>query len=404
MGFSVFNRQEKILLGVLAALQFSHIVDFIILMPLGPQLMRLFAISPAEFGWLVAVYTGTASVSSLTTSFFVDRFDRKSSLLFFCAGFILSTLACAWSDSFWMLLFARAMAGAFGGVIGTLVLSIISDAIEYERRGTAMGVMMGSFSLASIFGIPFSLYLANHFNWHTPFYFLGFLSLVVTLIAARVVPSQAAHVRKPSADFLEPLKSVLRNRDQVVALFFMCTLVLGQFSLIPYISPSFVSNVGLTESQLPLIYFVGGVCSIISSPLIGRLADRYGKHTIFRYVCLISIIPILLVTHIWTVPLIVLLAISGVFFIVIGGRMVPAMAMTSETASPEQRGSFMSFMASTQQLAQATAAFMAGAIITRGSDGRLENYDKVGWLAVLFSLIAFYLSGKIHTKKTDLKF
>jgi predicted MFS family arabinose efflux permease len=370
-----------------------------ILMPLGPQLMRLFEISPSQFGWLVSVYTGTASISSLTTSFFVDRFDRKSTLLFFCSGFILSTIACAWANSFWFLLLARAMAGAFGGVIGTLVLSIISDAIEYQRRGTAMGVMMGSFSLASIFGIPFALFLANHFNWHAPFYFLGFLSTAVMLVAARVIPSQSAYIKKPSADFLEPLKTVLGDSNQVYALVFMCLLVLGQFTLIPYISPSFVSNVGLREDQLPLIYFVGGLCTILSSPFIGKLADKFGKHVVFRFMCLFSILPILIVTNLKPIPVYLLLMISGLFFIVLSGRMVPAMAMVSETASPKHRGSFMSFMSSTQQMAQALAAFIASSIVSKGEDGTLQHYATVGYVAVGFSFVALAISKKIQTEK-----
>lgn len=395
MGRTLFSKQEKGILLILASLQFSHIVDFIILMPLGPQLMRIFQITPAEFGWLVSIYTGAAAVASLLTSLFIDRFDRKSSLLFFSLGFVTSTIACALAGTYWFLFFARGLAGVFGGVIGTIVLAIVSDAIDYKRRGTAMGIMMGSFSLASIFGIPFSLFLAHRFSWHAPFLFLSGLSLMVTFLAAKIVPSQRAYIQKSKGDFLKPLRSMFESRTQIVALIFMSCLILGQFTIIPFLSPSLVANAGMKESELALIYLVGGLCSIISSPWIGRLSDRFGKHVVFRYGCLLSLIPILLITNLGIQPLWIILSITGSFFIAMGGRMIPAMAMISEVSAPENRGSFMSLNASVQQMSQAGAALLGGFVVHQDQSGGLQRYGYVGVIAVIFSLAAIALSRKI---------
>ena len=172
----MFSRQEKFLLFIIAAIQFAHIVDFMIMMPLGPQFIRIFSISAQEFSFLVASYTLFAGISGFVSSFFMDRFERKRLLIFFFTGFAISTLFCAFSPNFYVLLIARSLAGTFGGVLNSITLSIVSDNFSYEKRGTAMGWTSTSFSLASILGVPFSIYLAMKFNWHAPFVFLGCIS------------------------------------------------------------------------------------------------------------------------------------------------------------------------------------------------------------------------------------
>lgn len=391
-----FTFREKTLLGVLAALQFSHIVDFMILMPLGPQLMRLFEISPQKFGWLVSIYTATAAVSSLVTAMLIDRFSRRSAIFFFGMGFVVSTLGCALAEEYEWLFLARALAGAFGGVIGTVVLAVVSDAIEYSRRGAAMGVMMGSFSLASIFGIPMALMISNKWGWHAPFVILGVLSFALTLLSLKVVPQSGGLAVRRS--LLEPFKSVLRSPSQQSALLFMFVLILGQFSIIPFVSPTLVANAGLTEAQLPLIYLVGGACSIVAAPWIGQLADQHGKHKVFVWGCLFSLLPIVLITQMERASLIWILFTAGALFVGMSGRMVPAMAMVSEVAPPETRASFMSLNASTQQVAQSMGSLIAGWMILRSEGGQILRYDWVGLFAIAASLLALLLSRRLARK------
>lgn len=393
-----FSRPEKLLLALMAAIQFSHIVDFMILMPLGPQLMRIFGIGPQEFGLLVSSYTFAAGLSGFLASFFVDRFDRKTSLLFFYVGFAVSTIACAIAPSYFYLLAARCLAGMFGGVLGSLVMSIVSDAISYERRGSAMGIVMGSFSVASVLGVPFSLYLATEFSWHAPFAFLGVVSLPVIALAMKYVPSMNAHVRKGGAHGAwESIGHILKTPNQQLALLFMFCLVLGQFSIIPFLSPSFVSNAGMREDQLPLLYLFGGLCSMVASPTVGRLADKYGKRQVFSFSVLLSLPPIWIITHLGPNPVWILLVISSLFFIVMSGRMVPAMAMVSSTATPEYRGSFMSVTSAVQQLSAALASWVAGMIVVSGEGGRLMNYEAVGYVAIAFSVLAFIAARLVRT-------
>jgi MFS transporter, DHA1 family, inner membrane transport protein len=400
---ALFSRSEKILLATLAFTQFSHIVDFMILMPLGPQLMRMFAISPQQFGLLVSIYNFAAGLSGFLAAFFVDRYDRKSSLQFFYVGFAVSTVACALSTNYETLLVARALAGFFGGVLGSLVMSIVSDSFEPARRGSSMGIVMAAFAAASVFGVPFSLLLANQFSWHAPFVFIGITSLFVIVAGQVFLPPLRGHLRE-GVHRLNPVSVVIgiaSNKNQVTALIFMFLLVVGQFSIIPFLSPSFVSNAGLPESNLPLIYMVGGIISIFSQPLIGRLSDIKGHKTVFTVAALLSIIPIYILTNLGPTHVVTLLAYVAVFFLLIGGRMVPAMAMITSTVSAQTRGSFMSIMSSIQQLASAFASYIAGLIVFTGTNGELVRYNWVGYIAIgstLFAIVATKFIRNIEAK------
>lgn len=397
----MFTREQKFLIANLALIQFNHIVDFMILMPLGPQLMRLFEINPSQFGLLVSSYTFCASISSLAAALFVDRFDRKTTLLLFFSGFTISTLACALSPNYEFLLAARSIAGFFGGVLTAMVMSIISDAVPYSKRGTAMGLLTTAFSFASIVGVPLSLYLANHFGWHAPFVFLGLLCLVNLVMIWWRIPSMKAHLEhQKKVHPLRPIFEHLTRAQSLIPLFFAFFLVMGQFTVIPFLSPSLVANAGLTEAQLPLIYLVGGGISMTTGPWIGYLSDKIGKHRIFWLANGLCIIPLILITHIsGPQPLFVVLAFVAMFFMLIGGRMNPAMALVSASVEPYRRGSFMSLVSSAQQMAAAIASYIAGQVITRGSTGRLENYQYVGYIAVFFTIAAFLLSFKMRPQE-----
>jgi MFS transporter, DHA1 family, inner membrane transport protein len=392
-----FTKPEKLILLILAFLQFSHIVDFMILMPLGPQLMRVFAIDPHQFGLLVSSYTFAAGTTGIATAFFIDRFDRKNALLCFYAGFILGTASCAMAGNYSSLLIARTVTGAFGGVLGSLVFSIVGDAVAVERRASGMGTVMAAFAVASVAGVPFSLYLANHFDWHAPFWFLACISLpIAALIFFKMAPMRA-HIesrlerQKPWVPVLE----ALTDRNKLTALFFMVLLVFGQFTVIPFLSPSMVANAGLTEAQLPLIYLVGGICSMFSGPIMGRLADRYGKKRIFYFGAGLSLVPIFLITHLGRTPVPLVLLIVAIFFIAMGGRMIPAIALVTSTSLPRTRGMFMSLVSSVQQFSSSFASLLSGWIVTRSADGRLMGFETVGYIALGSSLLAIVLIGFI---------
>ncbi|MCO5114162.1 MAG: MFS transporter [Bdellovibrionaceae bacterium] len=393
-----FTKSELSLILVLSSIQFAHIIDFVIMMPLGPQLMRSLQINPGQFSLLVSSYTLAAGLSGLVASFFVDRFDRKNILLLFFVGFILGTLGCAFSSHYHLLLFARCFTGVFGGVLTSIVMSIVSDSFEYSRRGSAMGIVMSAFAAASIFGLPLGIYLANHRNWQTPFLVLGVLAIFIFALAFALIPKQNAHLqhKAPTRDNFQVFKMILSDHNQVLALILVFSLVLGQFTIIPFISPSFVLNAGLKEDQLPLIYLLGGFCSMFASPLMGRLADKYGKHAVFRVAVLMSLVSIYLITHLGPQPVLVILAISCFFFIVMSGRLVPSMALITATAPTEMRAGFLAIVSCVQQLSAATASWLAGMIIIESPTGSLEHFNYVGYIAILFSLLALFIIRKVQ--------
>ena len=387
--------QERGLLGVLSAVQFSHIVDFMLVMPLGPQLMRLFGITPAEFGILVSAYSFSASIFGFINALYVDRMNRKSVLLVFFALFALATLACGLAPGYALLLLARSLAGAFGGSLNAIVQSIIGDVFSPEKRGTATGVVASAFSLASVIGIPLAILIAAAGHWQYPFLLLAVLCIPVWLLARRVVPDVTGHVRDDPVSPLRNLHEMLSIRSHQISFLFGTLLVLSGFTVIPYISPYQVANVGIAERDLAWIYLVGGGATFFTSRWIGRLSDRYGKRRVFMIVALTSLLPILITTHFPRAPLLWILPFSTLFFILVSGRFVPAMAMMNGSAAPRLRGSFLSVNSSLQSMAMGLATIIGSAFLSTNPQGEIVGYGNVGWFACAMALLAIWLSKKL---------
>ncbi|WBL41823.1 MFS transporter [Algoriphagus halophytocola] len=389
--------KEKLLLWTLAAINFIHIVDFMILMPLGPQLMRIFEISPQEFGLLVSSYTFSAGVSSFFGAFLLDRFDRKKILLWVYVGFTVSTLGCALSPSYPVLLIARILSGLFGGLTSALILAIIGDVIPDSRRGRAMGLVMAAFSVASVLGVPLGLFLASLSDWHTPFFILTGLSIISLGMIIRFIPSISDHlgqeVERPRP--LLVIRRVTGNPNQMRAITLSVMMMFGQFMIIPFLSPYTVANVGFTELQLTYIYMAGGAFTIFTSPWVGKLSDKYGKVKVFTVFMLLNIIPIAIITHLGVTPIPFVLMVSTMFFVTSNGRYIPAAAIVTGTANPENRGSFLSFNSAVQQMATGLASLIAGIIIGESATGELTNFNVVGYIAIACSLICIPLVRRV---------
>lgn len=390
-------KKEKLLLWTLAAINFTHIVDFMIIMPLGPQLMRMFEITPKEFGLLVSSYTFSAGFSSFLGAFFLDKYDRKSILLWVFVGFLIGTLACALSPNYPILLLARIFSGFFGGLTSALVLSIIGDTIPEGRRGMAMGWVMAAFSVASVFGVPFGLFIASVSTWHAPFYFLLGLSGIILFMILKFIPKLTQHlgkqIVKPSP--IQVIRRVTGNPNQMRAISLTIMMMLGQFSIIPFLSPYMVANVGFTDMELTYVYMAGGFFTIFTSPWVGRMSDHYGMIKVFSIFMALNIIPIAIITNLGVTPIPYVLLASTLFFVTSNGRMVPATALISATAKMENRGSFLSFNSSVQQLAAGLASFVAGMILVEGANGELINYNIVGYAAIGLSLLCIPLARRI---------
>lgn len=391
-------RQERALLMTLAGIQFCHIVDFMVMMPLGPILLRELSIQAHEFGLLVSAYTFTAAIAGVFVAAFVDRFERKRLMLVTFGLFLLATLACGLAPSFASLLIARSAAGAFGGVLGAMVHTMVGDLIPYERRGRASGTVMAAFSFSTVAGVPLSLFLANHFSWRAPFVFIALVSLGFLLLGWLKLPEMKGHLAEVRSDIsaldtngahpLAAMGQVLGDPNARSALLFMALVIASGFTIIPFITIYLVTNVGVPQAQVPLIYLFGGVASFFSSRWIGRMADHHGKVRVYRIVAFSALLPLTLVTHLPPVPLFIVLLVTTSFFVLVPGRMVPAIAIVTSAIRPEVRGTFMSLNASMQQLASGAAAFVGGLIVTTDAAGRLLHYNLAGYVALAVTLSA----------------
>jgi len=400
-------KNERIMLLILAAAMFTHIMDFMIMMPLGPQLIRIFGISPQQFSLLVASYSVTAGITGFVSAFLIDRYDRKKSLLLVYTGFAIGTLACAFAPSYFVLLITRSMAGAFGGILGALILSMVSDAIPLERRAKSIGIVMVSFSIASVFGVPFGLFIANKTSWHAPFLLLGILALLIDMLIIFLVPTFVSHLTNgfKKKNPWEVLQAIFGNANTRFGLSFTAVLMLGHFTIIPFLAPYMVGNVGFSEQELAYIYFVGGGLTMFFSPWVGKMADKHGRLKIFTIFGSLVIVPILMITNLPPVPLWGALIVTGIFFVFSNGRMVPSTTMETAIIRPEDRGSYMSIRSAVQQLTSGLAAFIAGLIIlekpsTFSTQAKaLVNYEYVGLIAVAFSLVSLWIGRQLTVEK-----
>lgn len=394
-------KNERLLLLLLAAAMFTHILDFMIMMPLGPQLLSIFHITPFEFSLLVGSYSLTAGIAGFFGAFLIDRYDRRNSLIFIYAGFSIGTLACAFAPTYEILLLARSLAGTFGGVLGALVLSMVSEAIPLERRAKAIGTVMASFGVASVAGVPLGLFIASHSSWHAPFILLGSISLVITIMMVLYIPSMTRHKQTTPHSPRQVLTQIFGNKNTRLGLTFSSVLMMGHFMIIPLYATYMVGNVGFSKSQLAYLYLVGGTCTMIFSPWVGRMADKHGRLKIFTIFGSLVIIPILLITNLTSISLLIALFITAIFFIFSNGRMVPSTTMETALVSPDLRGSYMSIRSAVQQFSSGIATFIAGMIIQEKpslinlGEKALVNYQYVGFIAVFFSLLSLYVARKL---------
>lgn len=397
MAAALSAEHERRVVWVLAGIQFMHILDFVLMMPLGPQLMRLFTLTPRDFGILVSVYMFAAAVSGVAASAFADRFDRRTLLLGLLLGFVAALAATAAAPSFAALIFAHAGAGAFGGVLGMQVHAYLGDTIPDARRGRATGIIMSAFAVASVVGVPIGLVLAAAVSWRLPFALLALAALGLFVLAARVLPSIHAHLEAGRAErIFATYGRVLAEGNHRRAFLLVALTTFASFSIVPYIAPYMVRNVGIAESQIPLMYLVGGAATFFTSRWIGRQVDLRGKLRVFRWVALGSLLPILAMTHLPPVPLWVAVLVGVLFMSLVSGRLVPTMAMMNAAAAPGLRGSFLSLSGAVQQTSSGCAALTAGVIIGHGPGGELTRYGWIGMLGVVFTLAAVAWAARIR--------
>jgi predicted MFS family arabinose efflux permease len=386
------STKEKGLLWLLAAVQFAHVVDFMILMPLGPGFMRMWSMEPAAFNRLVSVYTVVAGVSGLLAAPWMDRFDRRPMLLLFHGAFSVASCACACAQTPLQLLVARGFSGLAGGLAGTTVMAIVGDVVPPSRRGEAMGILTTAFSAAAALGVPIGLYMARALGWQAPFVMLGLLVMANGLLLARMLPPVRAHLEHPRpVSGLRALLGLLRQPPVGRGLAFMAVLVFGHFAIIPLLAPHLVGDLGLPEAAVPLVYLVGGVASAWTGPWLGRLSDRLGRRRVFGWLVLAAIPLTLAIALPGALPPWLVVLLAGSYFVFGSGRFVPAQALLSTVVMARDRGAFMSLASCVRDLAGGLSATLGGALVARTASGGLQHFGRLGWMAAAAALVTLWL-------------
>jgi predicted MFS family arabinose efflux permease len=396
MNISLTSKQENIIIFLLAAINFTHIMDFVMMAPLNPFMKDDLSITTSEFGILLSVYTIAAGVSGIIGFFFIDKYDRRTAVFRLYEGFILANMMCAIAPGYKYFMLARVLAGLFGGILGGLIMSIIGDIIPMERRGKATGIVMAAFSAASALGIPIGLSLAKSFDFHAPFWLLTALSIGVYIALRFNFPSIKIHMNNPhTKPPFEMFFDMIGTRNIQIGLLFIFFVMMSGMIVVPFISDYYVNNLGIDKRDILYVYLFGGLATVFSGPLVGRLSDKIGKQKMYLWGAGLSIPVMYYVTVMPEMPFWLLLIFSTFFFIVFGARFVPAMTMLTSTVEPYRRGRFMSVASSVQQFASASSVLLASFIIANTAKGELLHFETVGIIAVALTILCMIISFRV---------
>lgn len=401
-------RSIKLVPYLLALVSFTHIMDTMIVMPLGDIFIREFEITAFQFTVIVSSYAVGAFLSSLVGSLYIDRFDRKRALQVIYIGFTVGTILCAFTPNYVTLVATRFVTGLFGGVIGTLALAIVSDLFEFKERGAAVGILMTAFSAASALGVPLGLYLADLYNWHAPFLAVGGMGIALSIVIQLYMPPIDGHLRLYDDDpellsvpvakprLFDGLRAMSRDRNQLLALATGGVLVVGHMLIIPFITPYMTRNVGLEQSMITWVYFVGGLLTVFTAPVFGRMTDRIGALRTFIITMSAACAVVLILTNLPEVAVPVALVVTSLFFVFGSGRMIAPNTLITAAVGPEGRGAFMSIKSALQQLAIGLASFASGLIVIIDErTGLVEYYWVVGILSVVIGLLVIPMAARL---------
>jgi predicted MFS family arabinose efflux permease len=393
-----FTGYQKFAIFILAITQFTVILDFMVMSPLGDILMKSLQLKPTHFGLVVSAYAFSAGISGLLTAGFADKFDRKKLLLFFYVGFILGTILCGLVTSYPLLVAARIITGLFGGVIGSISMAIVADIFSIQQRGRVMGFIQMGFGASQILGIPIGLYLANAWGWHAPFLWVaGMAAIIAILIAIKLQPITAhLAVQQEKSPFAHLMHTIAKKEYQIG---FAATSILsiGGFMMMPFGSAFAINNLHITQAELPMIFMIAGLSTLIVMPMIGKLSDKIDKFKIFAYASIWTIVMIGIYTNLGVTPF-WLVAITNVLMMMgVMGRMVPSTALVTSIPAMQDRGAFMSINSSLQQIAGGIAAAFAGTIVVqKDSFSPLEHYDTLGYIIIVISIISIFLLNRVN--------
>ena len=375
-----------------------------VLSPLGAILMPGLGISTSQFGLVVSAYAFSAGASGICAAGFADKFDRKRMLLFFYVGFIIGTLFCGFASSYFMLLYARVITGIFGGVIGSISFAIITDIFRMEVRGRVMGFVQMAFSASQVLGIPLGLYLATHISWHAAFLMIAAIAVPVGAVIAWKLKPITAHLEgRHDKSAFQHLRNTASNPFYIRGFIATMLLATGGFMIMPFSSAFLVNNILIPETRLSLIFLITGIASIFTGPLLGKLADRIGKYRLFVIGSLLSMIMVMIYTHLGPNPILIVILVNICLWIGISSRMCSSSALISGVPEMKDRGAYMGINSAIQQVSGGVASFVAGLIVYQpAQNAPLQHFDMVGYVTAGTMLITlgmmFFIDRQVSRK------
>ena len=387
-----FTRYQSIVIVLLAIVSFTIVLDFMVMAPLGDMLMKTMNLNATQFASAVSAYAFSAGISGLLAAGFADKFDRKKLLLFFYVGFIVGTFLCGIATSYHLLLLGRIVTGLFGGVLGSISMAIITDLFSFEQRGRVMGYVQMAFAVSQVAGIPIGLFLANKLGWEAPFFMIVLLSALTAVIIYRFIKPVSAHIAASAKTnpFIH-LQKTVSKRSYILPFLTTALLSIGGFMMMPFSTPFVINNLQISQHDLPLIYIVTGIGSMIILPLIGKLSDRLGKFPTFIMGTVLAIVMVAIFTHLKPLPVWELMIVNTVMFAGIMSRMIPSQALMTAIPSTEDRGAFMSVNSSLQQVAGGVASVIAGMIIVQQANHKLLHFDTLGFVVIAVMIVCCFM-------------
>lgn len=401
----IFTRYQQFMIALMAILHFTIILDFMVLSPLGAQLLVELHITTAQFGWVVSAYAFSAGAAGLLAAGFADKFDRKKLLMFFYTGFIIGTFLCGIAPDYPFLLAARIVTGVFGGVIGSISFAIITDLFKMEVRGRVMGFVQMAFASSQVLGLPIGLYLANKWGWHSPFLLIVGVSIIVGIAIIVYMRPIDEHLKiQTERNAFQHLAKTITQPNYLRAFAATVLLATGGFMLMPFGSAFGINNLGITMDQLPMLYMITGVFTIVTGPLAGKLSDKIGKYRLFVLGSALGMIMVAIYCNLGITPLWIVIGINVLLFIGISARMISASALMTAIPEPQDRGAFMGINSSIQQISGGIASAVAGLIVVQTESGKLENYPALGYIVVAAMMITvgmMYMLNQLVIRKTS---
>ncbi len=401
MAYSLYpSISERSILGLVGAVQFVNILDFMMVMPLGPDFAPVLGIANADLGWVGGSYTAASAVAGIMSSLFIDRFDRKYALLVAIAGLMLATAFGGFAWNFSSLLASRIIAGMFGGPATSIAWSIVADIVEPARRGQAMGKVMGAFSIAAVFGVPFGLEMSRLHNWTTPFFTTAAMGAGIMVMIMIYMPSMRAHLDKTqhTVSFRHLFSLLIRPLNALTYLY-TAIAMLASFTIVPNISTYVLYNLHYPREHLGWLYSAGGIVSFFTMRVTGRLIDRFNA-SITSFVSTTTFVIVLWITFIYPLQTMSVMGFFVLLMFAMGMRNVSSTTLATKIPPPHERAGFMSLLSCVQATGMSIGAFMSTRLLTENADHSLHGMHQLAVISASMSFLVPIVMWQVEKRLT----